>query len=69
MPRALTHENSLLATYTPGKENALTASFYERYGIRTLINAAGPMTKLSGHVLAPGGARGDGLSRRCLRTH
>ncbi|MEZ4571984.1 MAG: aminotransferase class V-fold PLP-dependent enzyme [Thermomicrobiales bacterium] len=28
-------------------------SFYARYGIKTVINAAGPMTKLSGHVLAP----------------
>ena len=28
-------------------------SFYERYGIKTIINAAGPMTKLSGHILAP----------------
>lgn len=27
--------------------------FYARYGIRTVINAAGPMTKLSGHVLSP----------------
>jgi L-seryl-tRNA(Ser) seleniumtransferase len=26
---------------------------YERYGIRTIINAAGPMTRLSGGVLAP----------------
>ena len=32
---------------------SLTTSFYERYGIKTIINAAGPMTKLSGHVLAP----------------
>ncbi len=31
----------------------MTASFYERYGIKTIINAAGPMTKLSGHVLSP----------------
>ncbi len=53
MPSALTHDILLLATSTPDKENALATSFYERYGIRTLINAAGPMTKLSGHVLAP----------------
>lgn len=28
-------------------------SFYDRYGIPTVINAAGPMTRLSGHILAP----------------
>lgn len=32
---------------------AMADDFYRRYGIKTLINAAGPMTKLSGNVLAP----------------
>lgn len=31
----------------------MAESFYSRYGIQTVINAAGPMTKLSGHILAP----------------
>lgn len=28
-------------------------SIYERYGVRTVINAAGPMTRLSGGILSP----------------
>ena len=31
----------------------MTNSFFQRHGIKTFVNAAGPMTRLSGHILAP----------------
>lgn len=35
------------------KDLLLSDNVYQRYGIRTIINASGPMTRLSGAVLAP----------------
>ena len=44
-------------------------SIYETLGVRTVINVAGPVTRLSGAPLAPGGRGGDGRGGAILRAH
>jgi D-glucosaminate-6-phosphate ammonia-lyase len=41
------------ATVTTRDSNGSGTSVYERFGVRPIINAAGPVTRLGGHRLAP----------------